>query len=140
MNNLPLCDFTHVTLHILRMLRCILFNILHFDFHSFYKLQEVNVKNKIKMEQKQREEKVKLFDELIKIEGEDWNAMVANLNKQEEEKREKERIERNKRFDEMEKEEAEEWENAIKENLRKIKMKQIADQMVFLLTNKKQSD
>ena len=92
------------------------------------------------MEQKQREEKVKLFDELIKIDGEDWNAMVADQNKKEEEKREKERIERNKRFDEMEKEEAEEWENAIKENLRKIKMKQIADQMVFLLTNKKQSD
>ena len=92
------------------------------------------------MEQKQREEKVKLFDELIKIDGEDWNAMIANLNKQEEEKREKERIERNKRFDEMEREEAEEWENAIKENLRKIKMKQIIDQMVFLLTNKKKSD
>ena len=129
------------------MLRCIILHACYvaycsmfFDFYSFYKLQEVNVKNKIKMEQKQREEKVKLFDELIKIDGEDWNAMVANLNKQEEEKREKERIERNKRFDEMEKEEAEEWENAIKENLRKIKMNQIADQMVFLLTNKKQSD
>ena len=92
------------------------------------------------MEQKQREEKVKLFDELIKIDGENWNAMVADLNKQEEEKREKELIERNKRFDEMEREEAEEWENAIKENLRKIKMKQIIDQMIFLLTNKKKSD
>ena len=83
------------------------------------------------MEQKQCEEKIKLFDELIKIDGEDWNAMIADLNKQEEEKRKKERMEGSRRFDEMEREEAEEWENAIEENLRKIKMKQILDEMVF---------
>ena len=83
------------------------------------------------MAQKECEEKIRLFDELIQIDGKNWRAMISELDKQEEEKRKKEQEKRSKRFDEMEREEAEEWENAIKENLRKIKMKQIADQMVF---------
>ena len=49
-------------------------------------------------ERKRYEEKVKLFDELIKIDGEEWRVMVADLN-------EKEYEDQQKRAKGMEKEE-----------------------------------
>ena len=82
------------------------------------------------IEQKELEEKVRLFDELIKIDGEEWRVMISDLDK-------KEREDERKRLKEMEREEMEDWDNAVKKVERKQKMDKIIEQMVFLLTNKK---
>ena len=61
------------------------------------------------IEEKRRcEEKVKLFDELIKIDGQEWNTMMAILTKQEYENQQK-------LFKEMEREEQEDWNRALQE-------------------------
>ena len=69
-------------------------------------------------ERKQLEEKIKLFDELIKIDGEEWRVMIADLNKNEYE-------DRQRRFREIERDEQEDWDRVLKlveEEQQKVKL------------------
>ena len=59
-------------------------------------------------ENRRCEEKVKLFDELIQIDGEEYRTMMNILTKQEYENQQK-------RFKEMEREEQEDWDKALQE-------------------------
>ena len=79
---------------------------------------EFNKLEKFIEERKQCEEKIKLFDELIKIDGEEWRAMVAELNKKEYE-------DRQKRLREMEREEQEDWDRHLEEIEKRQKMEKI---------------
>ena len=57
-------------------------------------------------DRKKQEETRKLFDELIKIDGEQWRTMVADLNQKEYE-------DEQKKFKEMAKEEQEDWDKIL---------------------------
>ena len=96
----------------------------------FKNLDEEKKEQKERQQSLQLEEKIRLFDELIQIDGEEWRKMISDLDK-------KERKDERKRLKEMEREEIEDWENTIKEVERKQKMDKIIEQLVFLLTNKK---
>ena len=80
----------------------------------------LNLKNKkmtlnlVTEETKRCEEKVKLFNELIQIDGEEWRAMVANLQKKEYE-------DQQRRFRELEKEELEEWDRFCNQQMKEWK-------------------
>ena len=78
--------------------------------------------NKSIQERKECEEKIKLFNELIKIDGEKWRVMVADLNKKEEEDRHKRFKEMQKRLKEMEQEEQEDWDRHLKEVAERLKI------------------
>ena len=65
-------------------------------------------------ERKRYEEKVKLFDALIKIDGEEWRVMVGDLN-------EKEYEDRQKRAKGMEKEEQEDWDKVCNQQMKEWK-------------------
>ena len=71
--------------------------------------------NKFIEERKKCEEKVKLFDELIKMDGEEWRVMVADLNRKEYE-------DQQKRFKEMEQEEQEDWDRHLEEVGKRLQM------------------
>ena len=60
-------------------------------------------------------EKVKLFNELIQVDGKQWNQMMAELTKKEYENQQK-------RFREMEREEQEDWDRHLEEVKKRLEI------------------
>ena len=64
--------------------------------------------------------KLSFFDELIKIDGEEWRVMVADLNRKEYE-------DQQKRYQEMPREEQEDWDKELEEIEKRHKMEKIVE-------------
>ena len=67
-------------------------------------------------------EKVKLFNELIQIDGEEWREMVAELTKKEFENQQR-------RFRQMEREEQEDWDRHLEEVGKRLQMIKLFEEL-----------
>ena len=81
---------------------------------------EFELEKKVTQEEKVQKfveecEKVKLFNELIQIDGTQWNKMMAELTKKEYENQQR-------RFREMEREEQEDWDRHLEEVAKRLEI------------------
>ena len=104
-----------------RLVQCALLFFIHFKaFEKNIKKMEFTLKKNFIEEEKVEKfveecEKVKLFDELIQIDGKQWRQMMAELTKKEYE-------DQQRRFKEIIREEQEDWDRHLEEVGKRLEM------------------